>query len=113
MPYNPSLYNPYGYQGLAPSNPQPIEGITWVANGDEAANYIMPPNSQSPPLMWRDEPKFSIKTTDNYGGFSVRHFSFTEDEPEKPESPWATKDDLESMRNEILEAINGKSAVSE
>ena len=113
MSYNSNLYNPNPYQTTLLPNPHPTSGITWVSNGDEAANYIMPPNSQSPPLMWRDEPKFSIKQTDNYGGFTVRHFSFEEEVPEQPESPWATKDDLESMRNEILEAINGKSAVSE
>ena len=75
--YDPLQYNPY----LKPPQ-QPVDGLTWVDGIDEVNSYPLPPNSQSPALMWREEPKFSIKRTDNYGGYTVRTFSFTEDEPE-------------------------------
>lgn len=104
--YDPLQYNPY----LKPPQ-QPVDGLTWVDGIDEVNSYPLPPNSQSPALMWRDEPKFSIKRTDNYGGYTVRTFSFTEDEPEPVPVPWVTKDDFESFKNDIMEAINGKPAV--
>ena len=104
--YDPLQYNPY----LKPPQ-QPVDGLTWVDGIDEVNSYPLPPNSQSPALMWREEPKFSIKRTDNYGGYTVRTFSFTEDEPEPVPVPWVTKDDFESFKNDIMEAINGKSIV--
>ena len=81
--YDPLQYNPY----LKPPQ-QPVDGLTWVDGIDEVNSYPLPPNSQSPALMWREEPKFSIKRTDNYGGYTVRTFSFTEDEPEPVRSSY-------------------------
>ena len=106
MAYNQNLYNQY-----FPMVQQPVDGLTWVKGIDEVNSYPLPPNSKSPALMWQDQPKFSIKETDNYGGFTVRTFSFTEDVPEPVEVPWVTKADLESFKADIMEAINGKPAV--
>ena len=126
MAYNPNLYNPYGSQQFQPTisfpqqtqptfqPQQPINGLIWIDGIQGAQMYPLPPNSTSPPLMFKNESKFAVKTTDGGGAGSVRLFSFTEDEPTPDPSTnanYVTHDDFESFKKEIMEAINGKPAV--
>lgn len=113
MSYIPSLYNPYGsyYQSA-----QPIDGLVWIDGIEGAQMYPLPPNSTSPPLLWKNEARFSVKKTDGGGAFTIETYDFTKAEIESKEadnSSFVTKADLESFKRDIMEAINGQSAVSE
>jgi len=114
MPYDQNLFqNPY----LSMQNQMfksPVNGLVWVEGDEGAYAYPLPPNSVSPPLMYNNEPKFAVKTTDAAGIGSIRRFTFTEETVEKAPAvggDFVTKGDLESFKRDIMEAINGKSIV--
>lgn len=130
MAYNPSLYNPYGSQQFqptisyhnqymsspAPPSQQPINGLIWIDSIEEAQMFPLPPNSTSYPLMFRNEPRFAVKTTDGSGAYTIETFSFIKDEVETTtnDSDFVTKSDLDKyldkFKQDILEAINGQSS---
>lgn len=118
MAYDPNMYNPYAahqYQQSLPLMSQQANGLIWI-DGDEGANmYPLPPNSVSPPLMYRNEPMFAIKTTDGGGAYSIRKFRFEEIEMQSASSSdYATKSDLDKIMAEIQgmkETLNGKPIV--
>lgn len=109
MAYNPSLYNPYGYQ-----NQSPVNGLVSVDGIKGAQLYQLPPNSVSPPLFLTEENAFFVKTTDGGGAATIRKYTFEEAaiEPES-NSDYVTRDYLDKRIDQIMEAINGKHPVSE
>ena len=126
MAYNPNLYNPYGTQQYQPTlsyqqqyqptmqPQQPVNGLVQI-DGIEGANmYPLPPNSTSPALFFKNEAKFAVKSTDGGGAVTVRVFNF-EEETLQTSNPndIITRQDLEDFKKQVMEAINGKPAVSE
>ena len=121
MAYNPSLYNPYGLQQptVSPQAPQmfqqPVNGLVRIESIEGAQMYQLPPNSVSPPLFLGSEAAFFIKTTDGGGAATLKKYSFKE-EPmmmDNNSSEFVTREYFDQQMNNILEAINGKPAVSE
>lgn len=114
MAYNPNLYNPYGQPMPTQQQQQPVDGLVWIDGIKGAQMYPLPPNSTSPPLMWKGEPYFTVKTTDAGGAFTLQTFKFQEEILQSTAlSDTVTRADLESFKKEIMEAINGKPAVPE
>lgn len=114
MAYNPNLYNPYGYSQQMPAQQQSVNGLIWIDGIEGAQMYPLPPNSTSPPLMWKNEPYFSIKTTDAGGAFTVKTFKFQEEILQSQvANDTVTREDFDKFKQEVMEAINGKPAVSE
>ena len=113
MAYNPYLYMPYGAQQF-PQVTQPVDGMVWVDGMEGVRMYQLPPNSRSPVLMFKNEERFAVKTTDAGGASTVRLFKFEEETQEQEQAgtgDYVTRDDFESFKNEILEAVNGKPAL--
>lgn len=107
--------NPYSmpnpYQQFQQPGPAPINGLTQVVGLEGAKEYKTPLNSTIP-LFDSNDAVFYVKTTDAMGNSNVRTFDFTErEEPEEPR--YVTQDQFESLRNLILEAMNGKSVIPE
>ena len=127
MAYNPNLYNPYGSQQFQPTTqaagmqfqptiqpPQPVNGLVKINGIEGAQMYQMPPNSVSPPLMWENEPYFTVKQTDGGGAATYRTFKFQEVDLNPSRSDdIVTRDDFEKFKQEVMEAINGKPVVPE
>jgi len=119
MPYDPSLYSPYG-QLFNPNNKinmqQPINGLVKVGSYEGVQLYALPPNSVSPPLFLESDNIFFVKTTDNDGVASIKAYEFEECEvPQSSinQSDYVTRADLEELENRIIGAINGQHTVSE
>jgi hypothetical protein len=121
MAYNPSLYNPYGNQPMSnmftPSYQpqQPVNGLIKVTGIEGAQMYQLPPGSVSPPLFLDSENAFFVKTTDDGGAATIKKYKF-EEEPiatNGNNSEFVTREYFDQQMNNILEAINGKRAVSE
>lgn len=126
MAYNPNLYSPYGSQQYQPTisypqqyqpatqQVQPVNGLIQVNGIEGAQMYQLPPNSVSPPLMWKDEPYFTVKQTDGGGAATYRTFKFQEVNLNPQQSDdIVTKEDFDKFKQEVMEAINGKSVVPE
>lgn len=120
MVYNPyllNMYNPYAQQVYnQQTNQQPINGLIFIDNIDDAKSYQMPPGSMSPPLFLKDTNDYVIKTFDMSGGATIDLYHFEKvtpsDETEKAEDI-VTKSDFEEFKQQIMEAINGKHTISE
>jgi hypothetical protein len=115
MPYNPSLYNPYGQQvqvTMQPTGMTPQSPIVHINSIQEGTNYPVAPGNSSPALFLANEDKFLVKIVDANGNVDVRHYKF-EDVTPNPMSAFVTKDDFNAAINEIKEAINGKHTTSE
>lgn len=122
MAYNPQLYYPMGYPGYPQTTvpmassmtyqQQPSDGMVWIDGIKGAEMYPMGPNSVSPPLMWRNEPRFTVKTTDGGGAWTLETFRFEKEVlNDDGSNDIVTRKDLESFKAEVMEAINGKPAV--
>lgn len=127
MAYNPTLYNPYGSQQFQPVNnfssfipnnqpvsQQSVNGLIRIESIEGAQMYALPPNSVSPPMFLSEENAFVIKTTDGGGAATLKKYTFDEAPLEETaDSNYVTKDYLDNRIKELMEAINGKHAISE
>lgn len=114
MAYNANLYMPYGQAYGQQSYPmpttaqyaQPVNGLVGVTGIEGARAYQMPPNSRMP-LFDNDADILYLKTTDAAGYPTIKMFSFAPMETPAgaaetaPEARYATKADIESLREEI------------
>ena len=134
MAYN--SYFPAGYQPMyypqqnqmqtpvqaqpQPQQPQINNGIIWVQGEAAAKSYPIAPNSSVP--LWDSEANvIYIKSADMSGMPSIKVLDYTMRDVTprtaeiRPESDFATKDDVESLRGEIValkskfERISGSS----
>ena len=121
MAYN--NYFPAGYQPMyypqqnqmqtpvqaqpQPQQPQINNGIIWVQGEAAAKSYPIAPNSSVP--LWDSEANvIYIKSADMSGMPSIKVLDYTMRDVTprtaeiRPESDFATKDDVESLRGEIV-----------
>ena len=121
MPYNPSIYNPYGMQ-LQPmqaqqatqqqafqQQQQSYNGIIQVADENEAIQRcnLMPPNSVSHPFFLPDGQTYVVVFKDSNNGITTRRYRYEDVTPD-PMAIYVTKEDFAAAINDIKEAINGK-----
>lgn len=110
-PYNQNM--PYQQQqNTMQQQQQPINNILRVTGPESAKAYSLPPNSNAI-LFDADNPIFYLKTTDDSGFANLRIFAFEEQKPVEVQSQpvieqidtsnFATKDDLETLKNTIFE----------
>lgn len=114
MAYNPNLYNPY--QQNWQSFQQPVNGLVFKKNVEEAEQYWMPPNSISPALMLEDQDVFIVKRTDSSGGATLTAYSFKEiplDSLVNSGKEYVTKKDLDDFMEKMMEAFNGKQSAGQ
>lgn len=121
MAYN--SYFPAGYQPMyypqqnqmqtpvqaqpQPQQPQINNGIIWVQGEAAAKSYPIAPNSSVP--LWDSEANvIYIKSADMSGMPSIKVLDYTMRDVTpraaeiRPENDFATKDDVESLRGEII-----------
>lgn len=114
MPYNNFGFNPAYGMGLNNYQAQPQStGLTQVTGLEGAKAYQTPLNS-TVPLFDSDDAVFYVKTTDNMGNSTVRTFDFQERKSVEP--AYVTQEEFNTLDNKLnllLEAINGKSVVSQ
>lgn len=124
MAYNSQLLFPNGIstgypQPTAPMPYQmtyqqqsPVNNIVWIDGIKGAEMYPLPPNSISPPLMWRNEPRFTVKTTDGGGAWTLETYRFEKEVlNDGASNDIVTREDFESFKREVMEAVNGKPVV--
>lgn len=108
--------SPYGYPQIPITPVQNRQnGIIWVQGEEGARAYMIPPNSTAMMLDSDNEGKFYIKTADNIGMSNLRTFSFKEIIDVQPvENPdkYATKDDLQELKNLIISMRGGRNEQS-
>lgn len=121
MPYNPSVYNPYGIQLQPTQVQQPVQqqtfqqqqqsynGIIQVADENEAIQRcnLMPPNSVSHPFFLPDGQTYVVVFKDSNNGVTTRRYRYEDVTPD-PMAIYVTKEDFAAAINDIKEAINGK-----
>lgn len=88
---------------------QPTSNLTWVVGRAGADAYVTAPNT-TVLLMDSTADTFYLKETDATGRASVTTCDFTRRE-ERGGGEYATKADLEALKTEILEAVNGEQPV--
>ena len=117
MAYDPNIYNPYGNaMNIGMRIGTPVHGINYIDSIDEVKNYVMPPNSVSPPFMLKSDDVFIIKMVDGSGGATLHAYRFEEiDLPSDGalSNDYVTKADLDAFAARIMEAIDGKLTVPE
>lgn len=122
MPFQPAFFGPSttqfapNYMQQQPVMAQPFNGLVRVESVEGAQMYPMPPNSVSPPLFLGSDNVFYIKTTDGGGAPTIKKYRFDEEpDPSEASVPQGsvTKEEFESFKEEIMEVLNGKHAVSE
>lgn len=116
------MYNgyegPYGYyrpsytQSIMNQPQQRADYLIKVTGLDGARAYQVPANARVA-LFDSNEPVFYVKETDSGGYPTLRRYRFVEDEGQhvQPDATFATKDELESIRqqiDELREAVDGK-----
>lgn len=120
MAYNPPLYNPYS-QNQPWSWSQPTQLVTNGTNGLAFIDSIsdldtlqMTPGSISQPYFLKDEDKFVIVTFDKVGGSTKELFSFKKEQmpTNNNQGEFVTREYFDQQINNIMEAINGKHAIS-
>lgn len=125
MPYNPSVYNPYGIQLQPTQMQQPVQqqafqqqqqsynGIIQVADENEAIQRcnLMPPNSVSHPFFLPDGQTYVVVFKDSNNGVTTRRYRYEDVTPD-PMAIYVTKEDFAAAINDIKEAINGKSTTA-
>lgn len=100
MPAMPNMpqYQPTQYG-------QPKENISWVnVNGLQGARDVQVQANQTAWLMDMNSPIFYVKKADSMGVCTLRAYEFHEINPEQPkqsEQMFATKDELNALRDEI------------
>lgn len=106
--YQPMQYYPQNQQMAQPQMQQPQQnnGIIWVQGEASAKSYPIAPNSSVP--LWDSEANvIYIKSADMSGMPSIKVLDYTmrDTVPRtaeiRHESEFATKDDVESLKNEI------------
>lgn len=92
-------YNQYGQ--YAPKK----ENIEWInVNGIQGARDVQIQANQTAWLMDMNEPVFYVKKADGMGVCTLEAYRFEKINPEQPkpqEQMFATKDELNTLRNEI------------
>lgn len=124
MAWNPNFYNPYGFQQSQNANwqyypnsapQQAVNGLSFIDSVNDLDTLKMPPGSTSQPYFLKDEAKFVIVSFDNVGGSTKELYTFEK----APMSSgidggeFVTREYFDQQIGNIMEAINGKSAVSE
>lgn len=114
MAYNPAIYDPYyGQQSWSWSQPV-SNGLTFINSISDLDTLQMAPGSTSQPYFLKDEDKFVIVTFDKVGGSTKELFSFKK-EPMPATSnqgDFVTREYFDQQISNIMEAINGKHAIS-
>lgn len=107
---------PQAYPQLSPyaqmpqqSATAPTSNLTWVVGRAGADAYVTAPNT-TVLLMDSTADTFYLKETDATGRASVTTCDFTRRE-ERGGGEYATRADLEALKAEILEAVNGEQPV--
>lgn len=117
MAYNPPLYNPYGQnQPWSWSQPNQLiaNGLTFIDSISDLDTLQMAPGSISQPYFLKDEDKFVIVTFDKVGGSTKELFSFKKEQmpTNNNQGEFVTREYFDQQINNIMEAINGKHAIS-
>lgn len=108
-PYNLS-YMPQMPQYIPQTNQntqqnQMEDNTIWVEGENAAKSYIMKKNCRIP--LWDStDQKIYIKTTDQNGVPSTVTLKYEVIEPKKPEDIYLTKDEFNSVMNNLTSAIN-------
>ena len=100
-------YQPSNANSTLQSQQQSINNILRVTGPESAKAYSLPPNSNVI-LFDADNPIFYLKSTDDSGFANLRTFTFEEQIPPQPAveentASYITKDDLESLEEDISE----------
>lgn len=114
--YRPSYQMPQVPQMPVQQPQQRMDYLVQVTGIDGARAYTVPANSRVA-LFDVNEPVFYIKETDAGGYPTLKRFVFQEDtgQQSQPDPMYATKDELESLRQQIEElrsSFDAKPAVS-
>ena len=95
------------YQMMYPTpawqQPQQSPGIIWVQGEAGAKSYLIAPNSTV--QLWDSEAQvIYIKSADASGMPSIKTLDYTirENAPKPAQAEWATKSELDALRNEII-----------
>ena len=94
---------------------KPNSNIEYV-NGIEGAKALALPPNHTRLLIDSDSQSFFIKSTDNEGKPTIRVFSYTENNGDKPkekvEMNFVTIEQFEDFKKEIFERLKGKQNVN-
>ena len=115
MAYNPSLYNPYGLQQPIQYQPQQsINGLSFIDKISDLDTLQMAPGSTSQPFFLKNENKFVVVSFDKTGASTKKMFSFDEIPMamNNNSGDFVTREYFDQQMNNIMEAINGKFAIS-
>lgn len=94
----PNFYNGYYPQ-------QSLMKIDYISNIEEAKKYPTTINGSSY-LLDTEQPILYLKTCDTQGKTNLRAFNLVEIDPNKiVDSRYITREDFDSFKNEILNAI--------
>lgn len=80
----------------------PVDNLIFVSE-EEARAYILPPSSRMI-LMDKDQPRFFIKSTDQYGQSTLTPYVFTTPTPaspqtiETPQPQYVTREEFETFK---------------
>lgn len=120
QPYYPTQNNAYPTQmNVAPTQPTQNTGIIWVQGEAGAKSYLVAPNNTVP--LWDSEAQtIYLKSADASGMPSMKIVDYTIRDtapvvPAKQAVAYATKDELEKLREEVkklMEARKDESVVS-
>lgn len=113
-PYmNSGNYPAAGYTGQAfpqPAQQQPV-GLNWVqGEGAAKASYVAP--GCTVPFFDSDDQIIYIKSVDANGMPTMEILDYTIRE-KKTNVPYVTKNDLDTFKQEILDALKAREAVNE
>lgn len=109
MAYNSNVWFPSTQYPYTSPIQQPSNGLVRIDSVEDGKAYVLPPSSVSPPLFLSEENAFLVKTTDEFGTYSLKKYSFEETPlSEEHESEYVTREYFDQQMSQILEAINGK-----
>lgn len=108
--YQPAYYYPQA-QNQAPMTAQPNNGIIWVQGEAGAKSYLVAPNNTVP--LWDSESQtIYLKSADTSGMPSMKVIDYTIRDvapmPTKQGVAYATKDELEKLREEVRKLMEGR-----
>lgn len=112
QPYYPTQSNAYPTQmSVAPTQPTQNTGIIWVQGEAGAKSYLVAPNNTVP--LWDSESQtIYLKSADASGMPSMKVIDYTIRDvapmPTKQSVAYATKDELEKLREEVRRLMEGK-----
>lgn len=110
---------PVGYPQIYPQQTQPANNMIWVQGESGAKSYLLAPNTTLP--LWDSEKQtIYIKSTDASGMPSMKVLDYTirENANTPLQTPlndkgkeYATKEELNALKGEIMEKLNEVTAV--